>query len=112
MTEIVHSHLVRPILVIAAFQLTDRFQFSRPSRDPRGEVMAGAPRGRLSSRAFSAGTKRSGMGTDRLPASDFGFPPTSLPPTWVTERRTRMRLASTSTSSTFSPVSSPNLKPE
>jgi hypothetical protein len=29
-------------LVIAAFQLTDRFQFSKPSRDPRGEVMAGA----------------------------------------------------------------------
>ena len=31
--------------MIAAFQLTDRFQFSKPSRDPRGEVMAGT-RGR------------------------------------------------------------------
>jgi hypothetical protein len=82
-TEIVNRILFRPILVIAAFQLTDRFQFSKPSRDPRGEVMAGAPGGRLSSRAFSAGTKRSGIGTDRLPASDFGLPSTSLPPTWV-----------------------------
>jgi hypothetical protein len=75
-------------LVIVAFHLTDRFQFSKPCRDPRGEAMAGASGGRLSSRAFSAGNKRSGLGTDRRPASDFGLPSTSLPPTWVIERRT------------------------
>jgi len=36
---------------------------------------------------------RSGIGIERWPAADFGFPSTSLPPTWVMERRTRMRRA-------------------
>jgi len=42
------------------------------AREPRGEAIAGAPGGRPSSRVFSAGTKRCGIGTERRPASDFG----------------------------------------
>ena len=76
----------------------------RLNREPFGDAIAGAPGGHVSSRALSAGIKRSGIGTERRPASDFGLPSTSLPPTWVIDRRTRIRRAPRSTSS-FAAVS-------
>jgi hypothetical protein len=51
------------------------------------------------------------MGMERRPATDLGFPSTSLPPTCVIERRTRIRRALRSTSSTLRPISSPNRIP-
>jgi hypothetical protein len=44
-----------------------------------------------------------GIGIERWPAAVFGLPSTSFPPTWVIERRTRIRRAFRSTSSTLSP---------
>lgn len=110
-TNIEHAHFVSADLGNRHFQWTDRFQFSSPGRDPRGGRngrSAGWPA--IESR-LQRSTRRSGMGTDRLPASDFGLPSTSRPLICVIERRIRMRLAAMSMSSTFNPVSSPNRKP-
>ena len=69
----------RPISTIAWRHLTARFQFSSPSREPSGEVIAGSPGLRPASRVVRRGMTRSGMGIERRPADDFGLPSTSLP---------------------------------
>ena len=71
------------------------------------ERPAGAHRVESSARALNVAELAPSV--DLLQTS--GLPSTSLPPTWVIERRIRMRLAVRSTSSTFNPVSSPNLRP-
>jgi hypothetical protein len=76
----------------------ERFQFSRPRRDPLGEVIAGWSGNRAEILSERIGITGSGTGMDRWPAADFGFPSVSLPPTSVIERLTRIRLASRSTS--------------
>jgi hypothetical protein len=57
------------------------------------------------------GMRRWGLGIERRPAADLGLPSTSLPPTWVIERRTWLRRALRSTTSMLRPVSSPNRIP-
>ena len=56
----------------------ERFQFSRPRRDPLGDVIAGSPgTAGDSQRDLRIGITRSGTGMDRRPAADFGFPSVS-----------------------------------
>lgn len=55
-----------------------RGQFSRPSREPIGEVIAGLPECRPARRFSKIGTTRWGIGTERRPAANFGLPSTSF----------------------------------
>jgi hypothetical protein len=55
-------------------QPTERFQFSKLNREPFGLAIAGVPGCRPSIRILSIGINRSGRGTERRPASDFGLP--------------------------------------
>ena len=58
---------------------TERVQFPNPSRDPKGDVIAGSPGWRPRTRVASTLMSRPGIGIDRRPAAIFVLPSTSLP---------------------------------
>ena len=65
-------------------------------------MIAGSNGRRVPTRLTRIGTTRCGIGIERLPAFDLGLPSVSFPPTCVIDRRTRIRRAFRSLSSTLS----------
>ena len=81
----------RPSSAVLLRQLTARFQFSSPSREPFGDMIAGSPAARPSIRCPRIEINRSGIGTLRRPARLFGSPSRSRPDNCVIDLRTRIR---------------------
>jgi hypothetical protein len=98
---VAHRHLQEfqiggcPSSAILVRQPTARFQFSSPSREPFGDMMAGSSARRPSIRRFRIGTSRSGIGTLRRPARLFGGPSMRRPDNCVIDLRTRRSNANT-----------------